>query len=69
MSRIFVTRKIPEAGIKMLVEKGYTVDVQPEDRPATRDEIIQGVAGADALLCLLTDKIASPRFRVLSGTH
>ena len=43
----------------MFIDKGYTVDIQPEDRPVTEDEIIKGVAGADALLCLLTDKIDS----------
>lgn len=55
--KIYITRKIPEAGIKLLQEKGYELNIQPEDRPATKEEIIKDVKGADALLCLLTDKI------------
>jgi len=57
MNKIFVTRKIPEVGIKMLRDKGYEVIIQPEDRPGTKEEILEGIKGVDALLCLLTDKI------------
>ena len=54
---IYITRKIPQSGINPLIDKGYAVEIQPEDRPATKEEIINGVKGVDALLCLLTDKI------------
>ncbi len=59
MPRIFITRPIPEAGIKMLTAKGYEVVINlgAKDRPATKDEIITGVKGADALLSILTEKI------------
>ena len=57
MARIFVTRAIPERGIKLLAENfgEDSVAVSPHDRPITRDELLAGVAGADALLPILTD--------------
>mgnify|MGYP001564315745 CR=1 FL=1 len=59
MSRIFVTRPIPEPGIKMLTAKGYEVVINlgAKDRPATKDEVMTGIKGADALLSVLTEKI------------
>ena len=58
--KIFVTRPIPEAGIKMLRNKGYEVVINEaaSDRPAANEEILGGVSGADALLSTLTDKIS-----------
>lgn len=59
MSKIFVTRPIPEVGIKALKAKGYDVVVneKAENRSATKEEIIAGVKGVDAVLSILTDKI------------
>lgn len=59
MSKIFVIRPIPEAGIKLLRDKGYEVFVNEAalDRAAAKEEILGGVSGADALLSVLTDKI------------
>jgi len=54
--KIFVTRKIPEAGIKLL-EKAHEISVNPFDRVLTKEEIIKGLKGKDGLLCLLTDTI------------
>lgn len=55
--KVFVTRKIPVAGIEKLKNAGYTVDIFEEDRPITKDEILRRGVSADALLTLLTDKI------------
>ncbi len=57
--KIFVTRLVPEAGIKMLKDKGYEVTVNPDDRVLTKEELITALKGQnyDALFCLLTDKI------------
>lgn len=57
--KIFVTRPIPEAGIKLLRDKGYEVFVNEAalDRAAAKEEILGGVSGADAVLSVLTDKI------------
>jgi glyoxylate reductase len=59
MSKIFVTRPIPESGIKMLQDKGYEVVVNEagRDRAATPEEVMAGVKGVDALLSVLTEKI------------
>jgi lactate dehydrogenase-like 2-hydroxyacid dehydrogenase len=59
MKNIYITRKIPEIGIKMLTDKGYTVDVSPKDRPLSKKEIIKYLKKKpyDAVLSLLTDQI------------
>ncbi len=54
--KIFVTRSIPEPGLKLL-EKHHQVEVNPYDEVLTKEEIIKGVKGKDGLLCLLTDLI------------
>jgi glyoxylate reductase len=72
MYKVFVTRRIPEAGLQLL-EKECDVTVNPEDRVLSKAEIIAGVRGKDGLLCLLTDRIdgevmdASPRLKVISN--
>lgn len=57
--RIFITRPIPENGIKLLRDKGYEVLIneRAEDRPADKDEILNGIKGIDALFSTLTEKI------------
>lgn len=57
--KIFVTRPIPDSGIKLLQDKGYevVVDEVAKDRAATKEEVLAGVKGADALLSVLTEKI------------
>jgi len=54
--KIFVTRKIPEPGLKLL-RKHHEIELNPHDRVLTKEEIIQGIKGKDGLLCLLTDPI------------
>jgi len=54
--KIFVTRKIPEPGLKIL-RKSHTIEVFPYDRIPTKKEIIKGLKGKAGLLCLLTDPI------------
>src|SRR3989338_7879337 len=57
--KIFITRPIPDAGIKLLQEKGYEIVINEDatDRPATKEEILVGVKDANALLSVLTEKI------------
>lgn len=59
--KVFITRPIPDAGIKLLQEKSYEVIVNEKasDRAAAKKEILKGVKGADALLSVLTEKIDS----------
>lgn len=72
--KIFVTREIPEIGIKMLKDKGYDVSVYAEDKVIPREELLSSVKGCDAILSLLTDKIdagvfdaAGPQLKVVAN--
>lgn len=56
--KIFVTREIPEAAVESL-RKYFDVRVNPHDRVLSRQELLEGVKGMDAVLCLLTDTIDS----------
>jgi glyoxylate reductase len=40
---IFVTRQIPETGIKMLRDKGYVVDIREKDSMPTQKELIKAL--------------------------
>ena len=54
--KVFVTRKIPDAGLERL-EKEHEIEVFPHDKVPTKEEIIKGLKCKDGLLCLLTDPI------------
>ncbi|MEA1927985.1 MAG: D-glycerate dehydrogenase [Candidatus Auribacterota bacterium] len=54
---IFISRMIPEAGIEILKKAGFSLEINPEDRVLTREELLNGCRGKDGLLCLLTDTI------------
>jgi len=56
MSKIFITRQIPEKGIKILKDKGWDVSVGPEGK-ISQEELLEGVKGVDAILSVLTEKI------------
>lgn len=57
--RIFVTRRIPQAGLRMLEEAGarITIGQEIEDRGLERHELLEGVRACDVLLSLLTETI------------
>ena len=61
---IFVTRKIPEIGIKMLRDKGYEVDVRDKDFIPSQRELIKALKKKqyDAVVTLLTDKLDAKVF-------
>ena len=54
MSKIFVTRKIPEPGIELLKSAGHEVVVSEKDGVLTRAELLENLQGKnyDAVLCL-----------------
>lgn len=56
MPKIFITRQIPDKGIKMLKDKGWDVSVGPEGK-ISQEELLAGVKGAEAILSVLTEKI------------
>ncbi|MCY3836544.1 MAG: D-glycerate dehydrogenase [Anaerolineaceae bacterium] len=70
--RIFITRPIPSAGIDLLQDH-CEVDVFPGPAPPRRAELLAGVAKADAILPLLTERIdeevlrAGPQLRVIAN--
>lgn len=63
--KIYVTRKIPELGIKKMEEKGYEVDINPDDRVLSKEELVSALQKKpyDAVLCLLTDNIDDDVFK------
>ncbi len=67
-----MSRVIPDAGLELL-EAHTEVDVWPADRAPTREELIRGCEDADALVCLLTEKVdaqvleAAPRVRIVAN--
>ncbi len=71
--RILVTQNIPEEGLAALREEGEVVFCPHPERPATRAELLEGIKGADALLCLLSDIVdvdvmqACPRLMVIAN--
>lgn len=72
MARVYVTRRIPEAGLEML-RRTHDVEVWPGELPPSKNEIIRGAREADALISLLSDPItsevmdAAPRLRVIAN--
>lgn len=71
--RVFVSRRIPDAGLQPILE-ACEADIWPEELPPPRDELLRRVEGMDGLLSLLTDRIddelldrAGPQLRVVSN--
>ena len=70
--RVFVTRRIPAAGLNHVLA-ACEADVWPGDMPPPYDELCRRVRGIDGLLCLLTDRVdanlmdaAGPQLKVIS---
>ncbi len=53
---VYVTRLIPVEGLTLLRET-CNVEINPEDRPLTREELLRNVKGRDGVITLLTDRI------------
>ena len=75
MPKIFVTRDIPDHGIKLLKKRrGLQISVFGENRAIPRHELKKRVKGVDILLSLLTDKIdaeimdaAGPKLKMIAN--
>jgi glyoxylate reductase len=71
--RVFVARRIPDAGLDPIVE-ACSADVWEDELPPPREELLRRVAGCDGVLTLLTDRVddafldaAGPGLRVVSN--
>lgn len=71
--KVFVTRLIPEKGLRM-VQEFCEVDLWSEELPPGREEMLRRVQGIEGLLSLLTDRVdgelldaAGPRLKVVSN--
>ncbi len=60
---VYITRKIPQAGIDLLQKNHFNVEIFEEDRQVPKQELINKIKTADALLPLLTDEITSEIIR------
>jgi len=75
MAKVYVTRKVPDAGLALLKKKKHTVTVNPDDRVLTKPELITILERErpDALLSLLTDRIdagvfaAAPTLKIVAN--
>ncbi len=54
---VFVTRRIPPEGLAVLRDHGFAVELNPEDRPMSKLDIIRSLNGVDALLTQLVDPV------------
>jgi glyoxylate reductase len=55
--RVFITQPIPEPGPSLVRQAADDLKSNPDDRILSADELRAEVAGRDAVLCLLTDRI------------
>jgi len=61
--RIFVTRPIPDAGLKLFKkDKRIVLDVYEKDQIIPRKELLKRAKGATAILSILTDKMDAQLF-------
>ena len=56
MAKVVVTGKIPAVALERLRAE-HTVDAWEDESPIARDELLKRVAGAEAIVSLLTEKI------------
>lgn len=72
--RVLVTGRIPGIGIDRMREAGHDVDMHQADGPIDRGELLRRVAGASAVVSLITERIddelldaAGPSLRVVAN--
>ena len=70
--RVFVTRRLPEAGLA-IIQAACDAEIWPERLPPPADVLRSKVADCDGLVSLLTDRVdaalldAAPRLRIVSN--
>jgi glyoxylate reductase len=73
LARVLVTRRLPAGGLDPLTAAGHELIEPDADRAFTHDELVGMVADADAIVCLLTDRIddavlsaGAPRLKIVA---
>jgi glyoxylate reductase len=73
VARVFVTHNPVGAGLERLRAAGHELDVWPGSEPPSRAELIEHARHADALICMVSDRIdaafldACPRLKVVAN--
>ncbi len=75
MKKIFITRHIPEAGLRLLrKQRSLKIDVYEKDRIIPRRVLLRRVRGVDIILSILTDRIdkqvmdaAGPQLKLIAN--
>ncbi|MCX6149573.1 MAG: D-glycerate dehydrogenase [Ignavibacteriales bacterium] len=53
--KVFITRKIPDIAVELLIQNGIDVVVYGKDKPISKNELIKYSKDADGIIALLTD--------------
>ncbi len=74
MAQVRVARRLPEPAVRLLERAGHDVQVLADERPPDRAALLAGVAGADAIVTLLSDRVdgelldaAGPGLRIVAN--
>jgi glyoxylate reductase len=67
VGRVLVTRQLPEGGLDQLAAEGHAVFGRTDDVPYSHEELVDAVTEADAVICLLTDRIDEAVLRAGAG--
>ena len=73
MAKIYVTCRVFADEIERLRDAGHDVTMRAEEGPISRDELLHHIGDADALICLLSDRInaqviaAAPNLRIIAN--
>lgn len=69
---VYVTRRLPGPALEML--SNYDITLHKKQTPPTKKEVLKNIAGKDAILCMLSDRIdsevmeaAGPQLRIISS--
>ena len=57
MAPVVVTRRLPDGGVDPLLAAGHDVETNEADEPRSAEQLRAAAASADAIVCLLTDRI------------
>jgi lactate dehydrogenase-like 2-hydroxyacid dehydrogenase len=72
MKKIFITGLIPEIAYSKLSER-FHVTMNRSGKPLSKNQIIEGIRDADALLCILSDRIdrevieSNPKLEIIAN--